>query len=145
MLQDEAAETTPRPIRMNEDGANFCVICLRIEELILAVGTVVAAKQGFAVAPSAASDNSHRSFGVRNLRHEVVLVGDQLRIQPQSMTESPFDLGGRVVVRLEAPHRLFDEVMEGRDIRTSRTPKLTVFESRGHLASTLAAVAVTGK
>src|SRR5260370_10326154 len=51
-LQDHAANTTPRPIRMNEECTNFCGIAKRVQQRILAAGPVIAAIKSLALAPA---------------------------------------------------------------------------------------------
>src|SRR5260370_408173 len=55
--QDHAANSAARPIRMDEESANFRCIMLRAQQCILALCPMIAAVECLALAPAAASDD----------------------------------------------------------------------------------------
>ena len=63
-LKELAAHPLPRPVRVDEEGANLGGIALRVKQSILASGPMVAAVERFAFAPAAAADYAPRSARV---------------------------------------------------------------------------------
>src|SRR6266581_32626 len=125
-LQDHAADSSARPIGMDEESANFCRIAKGIQQSILASRPVIAAVKGLALAPAAAT-NDH-ACGLRvfcasafecaglGLRHNVRSVGDELAIDAKDGFERAFHLRWSVVLRLQSAHGRFDQCSQNRNI-----------------------------
>lgn len=115
-FEEECAEAAASPIRMDEDGADFCGVVVGIQEFGFADGGVVGAKESFAFAPAAAGDDGFCIFGSFGFGDEVGLVGDELCIEAEDSAEGAFDLRGSVVSRLEDADGRFDEGVERWDV-----------------------------
>src|SRR5258705_14005507 len=107
---------------MNEERANLRGIPQGVQRQILASGPLVAPVECLALAPAAASDdhrarsrvlfsNTSDTFS-RGFRHDVCPVGDELAIHAKNSFERALDLGGGVILRLQATHRRIDQLTE---------------------------------
>jgi len=110
-VEDFAAEAAASPIGMNEEGADLGGVDSRIEKVWFADGGVVAAEEGFAMAPAAAADQDSGAGGV-GLGDEIGAVSDELGVETEEGAERAVDLFGRVVVSLQAADGGFDESVE---------------------------------
>jgi len=92
------------------------VLALRIKQCIFATGAVVAAIECLTLAPSPAGDDFGLVLRFRNSCHQVRSVGDQLAIDAIDRLQRAFNLGWRVVFRLEAAHRGFDHFFQAGNV-----------------------------
>src|SRR5882757_834825 len=102
------ANSTSSPGRMHEEGTNLGGVLLRIQKGSLAAGPLIATVECLALAPAAAAYQERRC-GTFHFRHEVGSVLDELGVHAIDRRESAFDLGGSVVLRLQATHGSLDE------------------------------------
>ena len=107
-IEDFGAEAAAGPIGVNEEGADFGGIDCGIEEICFANGSVVAAEEGFAMAPAAAAG---QDSGARRacFGDEIGAVGDELSVEAEERAERAFDLCWSVVVSLQAADGGFDQ------------------------------------
>ena len=96
-IENFGAESAAGPVRMNEESADFGGVSGGIEKFIFADRSVVAAEEGFAMAPTAAADDESGAGGV-DLGDEVGAVGDELGVDAEKTAESAVDLVGCVIV-----------------------------------------------
>src|SRR5712664_1655969 len=125
-LEDHAADSAARPIRMNEESANLCRIAKRVQQRIFVSRPMVAPIERLALAPAAASDDHQsgwrvpcsRGFGsIRvGFRHDVRSVGDELAIDAKNGFERAFDLIWGVVLRLQCAHGCVDQFAQNGNI-----------------------------
>src|SRR5579862_2134062 len=94
---------------MNEEGANFGSVVLRVEQRRLAASPLIAAIKGFALAPTPTSDNGPARFRAF-FRHKIRFVRYQLSINPIDGCERAFNLRGRVILRLQAADGGIDQI-----------------------------------
>jgi hypothetical protein len=105
---------------MNEEGANFGSVVLRVEQDRLAARPLVAAIKGFSFAPAAAAyDDWRPSRWLRGrvardhirffLRDEIGSVGDELSIHAIHRRQGALNLGWSVVPRLQSANRGVDQ------------------------------------
>jgi len=125
-FEDSAAYAAARPVRVDEEGADFCGVVKGIEQRILAAGPVIAAVKSFAFAPATAADKdvlrglillvillTGTHFGSRmRFGNEVRSVRDQLSVDAEDRFECAFNLRGSIVFRLQAAHGSFDKFAE---------------------------------
>ncbi len=106
-LQDHGSDSTPRPCGMNEEGANLGGVVLRVEQRRLAASPLIAAIEGFAFAPAAASDDGWVRF--RDFfGNKISSIRNQLRVNPVNRRQRAFDLRGCVILRLQTTDRGVD-------------------------------------
>jgi len=115
-FEEKSAESAAGPIGMDEDGADFGGVGGGIEKFGFADGGMVAAEEGFALAPAAAGDDGFCAVSVRCFGDKVSLVGDELGVEAENGAEGAFDLGRSVVVGLEDADGGFDEGVEGGNV-----------------------------
>ncbi len=105
------ADAASRPIGMDEKGADFCGIAGWIEKIVFADGRVVAAEEGFAMAPAATAYDDPGA-GCFCFGDKIGAVGDELRVETENCAECAVDLFECVVVFLQAADGGFDERVE---------------------------------
>lgn len=126
-FEDPGPNAAPRPVRVNEEGADLRSVASGIEERILPTGPVIAAVKCFAFAPATTPDN-YRLGGLVLLRSEldtdglsfgdeIRSVGDQLAVHSEYGLERAFDLGRGIVLRLQAAHRRIDQRAQSWNVR----------------------------
>src|SRR5262249_6964565 len=112
-----SADATPRPSRMNEERANLRRVALRIQQLILAAGPMIAAVERLALAPAAAAnDDALRAWTRLGLGNNIGTVGNELAVHAQNRFQRAFDLRRSVVLRLQAADGSFNQFLQGRHI-----------------------------
>src|SRR5260370_41529947 len=55
-IEEKGADAVARPVGMNKEGADFGGVLTRGEEVVVPIGPLVGAVEGFAFAPAAAGD-----------------------------------------------------------------------------------------
>ncbi len=106
--QQAAADSLPRPVRMHKERANL--------RRIRALGSSSASSRpGRASAPNGVRRRDHPPQATsvpgssRRLGHEVGLIRNQLRVQPQPRAQSLLNLRCRVGLRPQAAHRCVNQ------------------------------------
>lgn len=104
---------------MNEEGANLGCVMMRVEEVVVPVGPLIGAVEGFAFAPAATGDDDQRGLRFRRaiLDNQVCAVGNELSIDSEDSGERALHLRLSVVLRLELTDRSVDEGAEDGKIR----------------------------
>src|SRR6266478_150639 len=99
---------------MDEESANFGSVMAGVEEVVVAVGPLICAVEGLALAPAAAGDNDRRGLRFRRamLYNQICAVGNELRIDAEDSGQRPFHLRGSVVLGLEPTDRGVNERAE---------------------------------
>jgi hypothetical protein len=118
-LQNSAAHSAARPIRMNEKGAYLGRIVVRIEEGIFAAGAVVASIECLALTPAPAPGKN--LVPVRpGFRHKIGPVFNKLRIHPKHQLQGLLSLFLRIVRSLQPQNRRPYETLERRNLGEHR-------------------------
>src|SRR5215475_1750286 len=104
---------------MDEECADFCGVHGGIEKFRFADVGMVAAEKGFAFAPTAAGGNDGLAFQSLRFNHKIGFVFDELAIEAEDRAEGTFDLGWRIVARLEYTDGGFDQGVENRSVGVS--------------------------
>ncbi len=120
--EDEGAEALAGPGGVHEDGADLGegggiggVKCGGVAGRAgVRDGHGVAAAEGAAEAPAATGDEG--LWGVGGSSDEVGLVGDELAVDAEGAADGGFDLGGGVIVGVEATDGGFYQSEDGGDI-----------------------------
>src|ERR1700687_4365770 len=99
---------------MDEESANFGGVMARVEEIVVAVGPLIGAVEGLALAPSTTGDDERlrRRFGWAMLDDQIGAVGNELGIDTEDGGQRAFHLRGRVILGLEAADGGVDERAE---------------------------------
>ena len=114
-FQNSAANSAPRPARMDEEGAYLGRIVLRVEKSIFAARAVVTSIKRLALAPASAT--GHDLVPVHpGLRHKIGPILNQLCIHTKDQFQSLLALLRRVVCRLQPQDRRPYEFLERRNV-----------------------------
>jgi hypothetical protein len=99
---------------MNEKGADFGGVATWVEKIVVPVGPLVGAVEGFAFAPSAAGNDDRRRIRLRGtiLHNQIRTVGNELCVDAENRGQRAFHLRGSVVLRLESANGRVDQVAE---------------------------------
>src|SRR5688572_31429847 len=89
---------------MNKEGANLRGIGGRIEQARIAIGKLIAAKERFASAPTAASDQRCVLFG-----DEVRPIFDEIAINSEHRRDRRLDLRVSIMLPAQLPRRLLNQ------------------------------------
>ena len=131
MPQEQGAEALSSEGGVDEDGTDPGGVVGWIEDGAEAGGTVVAAEEGSAEAPAAAGDELRRGWLGGD---EVGAVGDELGVETEGVAEGTFDLGGGVVIGLEAANGELYELLKGGDVPFRREADCDVSREVRHAA-----------
>ena len=105
---------------MDEEGADFRGVGRGVEEAVVAAGAMVAAEGRFAAGPAAAgyqaADGDEVRWIFKRFDGEVGLIGDELGIKAEPGADGLVDLGGGIVVGLQAADGSLDERAEVGDV-----------------------------
>src|SRR6266481_8213903 len=122
-LQNPAADAAPRPCGMDKKRANFRRITRRIQKVVFSSCPSVAAIERLAFAPPTTSDDDAFAFCSLRLRfagfgfsHEICPVSNQLAVHPVDRLQRALQLLRRVVLRLQSPHRRFNQLAQNGNI-----------------------------
>ena len=91
---------------MNKDGAHLSGVGGWVEQLGFAAGATVCAEESLAPGPSAAAC---QPLSVDGFCDKVSAIRDKLCVDAEDRSECTFDLRGRIVVRLQATYRGFNQ------------------------------------
>ena len=93
---------------MDEDGADLGGVYRWVHHLTNATRAVITAEEGFAKTPAAGAGKHARL--IHRFGDEVGLVYYELGVEPEGVAECTGDLGGRIIVGLQAAIVTRDEV-----------------------------------
>src|SRR5712692_635328 len=125
-LQNHAADSAARPIRMDEESANLCRIAKGVQQRIFAPRPMIAPVKRLALAPATATDD--HQFVSRVLyfsalgkdrfgfRHDIRSVGDELTIDAENGFERAFNLRRSVLLGLQSAHGRLDQSTQNGNI-----------------------------
>jgi len=130
--EDEAAEALAGEGGVDEDGADFGGVGCWVEEFGFSDRGSVGAEEGFALGPASAAGQRYLAIGVCRFDDVVGLVADELGVEAEDGAEGAFDLGGGVVVGLQAADGGFDEGVEGWDVFVLGEADVPVWAGGGH-------------
>src|SRR6266436_5583786 len=122
-LQNPAADAAPRPCGMDKKRANLRCITKRIQQFVFSLCPSVAAIERLAFAPPAATDDNAFAFCSLRLHfagfgfsHKIRSIGNQLAVHPVDRLQRALQLRRRVVLRLQSPHRRFNQLAQNGNI-----------------------------
>jgi len=111
--EDQGTEALSGEVGMNEDSAHLSGVGCWVEQLGFTAGAAVCAEESLAFGPSTAAC---QPLSVDGFCDKVGAIRNELCVDAQDGAERAFDLRGRIVVRLQAPRRGFNQRVQGPDV-----------------------------
>ncbi len=114
-IQNHAPNPPSHPFRMHKKSPDLGRIHPRIQQRILPPRPAIAPVKRLPPAPTSATHDDHFSLGLR-LHHKISPIRDELAVHPIHGRERFLNLRGRVILRLQSPHRRIDQPPQHRDV-----------------------------
>jgi hypothetical protein len=114
---DLASDSAARPVGMHKESADPRRFDCRVQQRIVLVRRVVAAKGSSPATPSAATHDLKAG-----VRHKIGAVTNELRVDAEDRAERPLDLFDGMIFSKQRPDRFRNKNLEGRDVVQSSLP-----------------------
>src|SRR6202022_3775201 len=99
---------------MHEESSDLRVIPKRNEQTIFPAGSMIAAEESLALAPTPAGDDFLLA-AVHGFKNKIRTVGNELAVYAENRTQRALNLGRGIILSLERAHREVDQRMEQGD------------------------------